>query len=507
VVTAAQAAAADRAAIHAGIPSRALMRSAGLGAVTALVRRYPGRLAQGVTVFAGPGNNGGDAWVVAGLLAAAGVRVAVDEPAPARTADCRAERDAALPLVGDGAATGAERLVIDGLLGTGTRGAPRGAIAEALARLRSARASGATVVALDLPSGLDADTGEDHGAVAADLTVTFGGCKRGLLRRRDLAGEIAVLDIGLGVHAQGDDATPWLVEATWVHAHLPPIAADAHKGTRGRVAVIGGDDGMAGAAILATRAALATGAGLVRAVVAPDQRAAVTAAVPAALTAAWPESPADAHALLADWAHAVLVGPGLGGAHGRRVVEAVARGTTGAHVPLVLDADALNAFRADVDALAALVGGRAVLTPHVAEAARLLGVDTAHVQADPWTSVATIAERSRCVVLLKGVPTLVAAPGFATRVVPRGTPVLATGGSGDVLGGVIATLVAQGSTRLDAATLGAWVHGVAGEIAGGGTLRGTTLEDVLVALPAVWDVTPSSPEPPVLARLAAVPPA
>ncbi|HEX6631948.1 MAG TPA: NAD(P)H-hydrate epimerase, partial [Gemmatimonadaceae bacterium] len=223
VLGAREAAAADAATIARRVPARALMQRAGAAAAAEIARRYPRRLRDGVLLLAGGGNNGGDAWVVARALAAAGVRCRVHEVVPARTDDARAERELALPLVectadGDGTTFPVgTRLLIDGLLGTGASGAPRGAVADAIAHAARLRAGGAAVVALDVPSGLDATTGAAEGALVADLTLTFGALKRGLLVARAHAGRIVLLDIGLVAGEGGDDAPPpRLVDGWWV---------------------------------------------------------------------------------------------------------------------------------------------------------------------------------------------------------------------------------------------------------------------------------------------------
>jgi NAD(P)H-hydrate epimerase len=209
VTSAAESAARDRAAIGAGVPSRALMRAAGMAAAAEIVRRFAGRglRRRGVAVFAGPGNNGGDAWVVAGALAAGGIPVRMIQVGRPGTPDAIAERAAWMnaPGVAMSVTTGAEALAIDGLLGTGASGAPRGAIADAVARIALMRDSGVPVVALDVPTGVDATTGDAAGAVVADVTLTFGTMKRGLLVARGHAGMIVVLDIGLGSAAVLDD--------------------------------------------------------------------------------------------------------------------------------------------------------------------------------------------------------------------------------------------------------------------------------------------------------------
>jgi NAD(P)H-hydrate epimerase len=509
ITTAAESAARDRDAItNGGIPSRALMRVAGQHAAAQIAQRFAGRLSRGVAIFAGPGNNGGDAWVVAAALAAAGVSIRIHEAEPARTADAVAEKARAVPVCGTVAPTGGERLVIDGVLGSGAVGAPRGAVADAIARMRAARADGATVVALDLPSGLDATTGAatDDNVVIADATLCFGTLKRGLLRRRDLAGTIAVLDIGLGASAQLPDGAALLVDEPWVRALLPAIGADAHKGSRGRVVILGGASGMVGATVLASRAALASGAGLVKVLCAPESVGPLAQAVPSVLTGTL-TSDRDALASAIDtWnADAILVGPGMGTAGARQIVESIAAIS---HAPVILDADALNALADDAAALRALFGPRALLTPHYAEAARLLGVTTAEVAAEPYAAASQLASVSGATVLLKGVPTIITGGDDATLVVPRGTPALATGGSGDVLGGIIAAVQGQGQfAEWDtAAAIGAWAHGVAAERAGmGQRIRGLTLEDVLVALPTVWNTADAAPLAPVLAELPRIP--
>lgn len=515
VVTAAQAAARDRAAIDGGTPSRRLMQRAGTAAAAEIIRRYVHRLADGAVVLAGPGNNGGDAWVVAAALAAAGVRVRVLEPLPARTEDACAERAVAAPLVEalpwspdvgmDGAA-----LLVDGLLGTGARGEPHGEIAQAMSLTAAARAEGATVVALDLPSGLDADAqhgSSAHGAVA-DLTLTFGTVKRGQLVARERCGEIVVLDIGLGPHAGMDDGAPLLVDGTWVHARVPSIAADSHKGTRKRLVVVGGAQGMAGAALLAGRAALRSGIGMLKLLVAPRSLPVVQGAEPLALASEWPETEAALAHEVVQWADAVVLGPGLGNtAQSRELVERVLRAWRG---PVLLDADALNVFAGDVDALRTLLEDRpALLTPHPAECARLLGADVSHVVSNRFTIGTELAKMTGATVLLKGVPSVVSDGRGAIAVSASGNPVLAAAGSGDVLCGIAGTLLAQTADAVVAGAAGAWVHGSAAErslqpaVVGEAphAVRGTTLDDVLYALRDAWPHETMPMPSPVLATL------
>jgi NAD(P)H-hydrate epimerase len=482
------------------------MQRAGAAAAAEIVHRFGDRIAHGVVVATGPGNNGGDGWVVAHALHAAGVRVRVVECAPTLTADARAERVEAR-AAGVHASTsiddllaGSESLVVDALLGTGLSadGALRGDIAVAVETLRRVANRGAALVALDVPTGLDATTGKSAGGLRCALTITFGTIKRGHLVAREACGTIVVVDIGLGAHAQRAGERIRIASPEWFAASLPRIAADAHKGTRKKIAVVGGARGMAGAAVLAARAALRSGAGLVRCVVAPESLPAIQEAEPAALAAVWPT---DAAALgeVAAWADAMLIGPGLGGGAARDLVTRLLGAWKG---PVVLDADALNAFAGDAATLRTLLDGRpALLTPHPAEFGRLIGLRVEGVLAERFDLPAQLATETGAAVLLKGVPTVIAAPGAATHVVAEGTPVLATGGAGDLLGGIAATLLAQTDDAMLAGALAAFAHGRAAAAVSSSQVRGYTLDDVMRALPSVWSLRADPPRPPVLAEL------
>jgi hydroxyethylthiazole kinase-like uncharacterized protein yjeF len=516
VTTAAQAGARDAAAIAAGVPSRALMQRAGAAAAGEIALRYPFHLPGGVLVLAGPGNNGGDAWVVARALAATGVLVTVSEPMGAKTDDACAERTLALrsvqlePWNGPRALAGrGERLVVDGLLGTGASGPPRGALADAIGAITELRRGGATVVALDVPSGLDASTGAAGQTVTADLTLTFATAKRGLLVARGHCGALAVLDIGIGAYADLDDGAPAIVDARWVGSAVPPIAAEAHKGIRRRIVIVGGAEGMAGAAVLAARGAARSGVGMVKLVVAPASLSIVQEAEPAALAAHWPTAEAALERQIVGWADAVAIGPGLGqSADARALVERVLSGWRG---PVVVDADGLNVFAGDVDELGRLLDGRpALLTPHPAEFARLADVDVAEVLASRFDAGRALAARCRAGVLLKGLPTVVTSRDGQQLVSAAGTPALATAGSGDVLTGIAATLLAQIGDPLVAGAAASWAHGRAAELAHGVsdgarlTPRGVTLDDIVHALPGAWELDTRPPRYPVLLELPAV---
>jgi len=452
---------------------------------------------------------------VARALAASGVRVRVCEVFPAATDDARAERELALPFVElvvadekaltSGDSYRGEGIVVDGLLGTGTTGAPRGRIAAAVAGIRATRDRGArpAIVALDLPTGVDATTGETHRPVRADVTFTYGTLKRGQLVARAACGRIVVLDIGLGTHAAAEDGAPLAVAGRWVAEQLPSFPADAHKGTRKKLAIIGGGAGMSGAAILSARAAWRSGIGMVKLVVATETLADVREAEPQSLTAAWPESDAHVERDIARWADVVAIGPGLGGS-ARQLVERVLRSFKG---PVVLDADAINAFSSDSDALAALLHERhAVLTPHPVEFARLAGIAVDDVLKRRFDVALPLARHTGAVVLLKGQPTILTARDGTRLVSASGTPLLAAAGSGDLLTGMVATLLGQIGDPLSAAACAAWVHGRAASLVQRGekSVRGFSLDDVLAELPRAWSIKVGPTRYPVLLELPAV---
>jgi NAD(P)H-hydrate epimerase len=458
-----------------------------------------------VTVFTGSGNNGGDGWVVAGHLARSGIAVTVIEAGAARTPDAIAERAAALEAVSVSRAADAESVpgvVVDALLGTGFRGAPHGEVQAGIARVNALRESGSPVASLDLPSGLDATTGEHSDSVRADVTLSFGAVKRGTLLARDRCGEIVVIDIGLDASQTGDESLPLLIDRDFVEARLPVLKYDSHKGARKHLAVVGGGKGMAGAPILSCRGALRSGIGIVRAVVCRDNTDAVSAATPAALVLAWPTSAGEVEDAIGSWADGVVIGPGMGkSTDARKLLQLILDNTK---QPVVIDADALNLFEGDVPALQEHLRGRkAVITPHVAEFARLAGTDVKTVLAQKFDIGSGLTSDLGATILLKGTPSIVFAPDGERLVSARGTAALGTGGSGDVLAGIVGTLLAQTEDPTTAASCAAWVHGRAAELCE--YVRGITLEDVLYALPRGWNERELPLESPLLARLPAVP--
>lgn len=500
VVTASQAAERDNATIASGTPSRTLMQRAGRAAAIVTLEKFASRLRNGAIVFTGPGNNGGDGWVVAGALALAGVSVSVEEAVPAKTPDAIAQKEIASPTLGQNSSRN-PGLVIDALLGTGSAGEPGGAIADAVRRIQELRAGGAAVIAVDLPSGLDATTGAHGRGVIADLTVTFGTFKRGQLLARDVCGEIVVVDIGLD-EPRPEDTTHELIDEKWVRQRLPEIQFDDNKGKRGKLAIIAGGEGMPGAAILSGRAALRSGIGLVRMVVHQSNVAVVANAIPSALISSWPDADAKLRADVGDWADAIVVGPGMGQeATTRTLVERVLAGN---RKPVLLDADALNVFSGDTRAVQWLLSGRqALITPHPAELGRLLNIPTDDIVARRFEIGSEAVLETGATTLLKGAPTVITSATGKRYCVARGTAALATGGSGDLLSGIAGALLAQTGSAETSACIAAWAHGRAAELCG--YVRGVSLDDVLFALPRAWNEREAELAAPILARLPAVP--
>lgn len=460
-----------------------LMERAGAALADEAGRRWP---AGPVAVICGPGNNGGDGWVAARLLHAAGreVRVLALKDPSSQAGDAGAAARAALQAgvrwtlrSPDEPARipGAAAVVIDAVFGFGFRGPvrePYGSVLDAIG------ACGAPVLSADVPSGVESDTGvADASAVRASVTVTFHALKPGLLMQPGAwhAGEVVVADLGLPQESLTRYGAIEVPERHDLAPLLPLPKPTDHKGARGRVAVVAGSRAYTGAAVLAVRGALRLGAGYVYAVV-PDAVAPVLrVALPNAIVR---EVPSDAEGALREGtgvlaavadADAVVAGPGL--TTGAGTVEAVTALLEHHRGPLVLDADALNVIARDVAKLSRRTAPT-VLTPHAGELGRMLGTDTTAVQADRVVSASALAASGH-VCLLKGPGTVVAAGG-RTAIVTAGNPGLARAGTGDVLAGMVGTLLAQGVPAFDAATLGAHLHGRAGD-AGAAALTQTCL--------------------------------
>jgi len=490
------------ASLAPGAESDALMCRAGEAAARRILALVPAVRTAGAVIHAGRGNNGGDAWVVAGVLAEAGcpVRVvALGEPASPVAQRARARgRDR---VAGASPPADVPAVVVDGLLGIGASGPARADVAAAIVAIAYDAARGAVVIALDLPSGIDAATGAGAPVVRVDHTLAFGGLSWGVLLRRDEAGAIEVLDIGLVEDAA--PPAPVLVDGAWVRTQVPVLPADAHKGVRRRLAIVGGAEGMAGAAVWVARGAHRTGIGMTRCAVAPASVPVVQMLVPQATASRWPMTEEELEPLVA-WAHAMVVGPGLGeGTKSRALVERLLVRWRG---PVVLDADALNVFAGEPRTLGTLLAGRpAVVTPHPAEAARLLRCEGPAVLADREGSARELARMLGATVLLKGPPTVIAGSDGALAASASGSPVLGTAGSGDLLAGVVGTLLAQTLDPFHAAQVAAWAHGRAGELAAAAvSTRGASLDDVVTALGRVWSEAASPSDADVLATLPAV---
>ena len=478
--TAAQTRELDRLAIAAGTPGAELMQRAGLFAFNELCERWPE--ARRIAVLCGGGNNGGDGYVVAALAHEAGLQPSIHfikEP-DALTGDAltMAQRCQALaipmqPLTTAALPVNAE-LLVDGLFGTGLTGALR---EEAAALLVALNRLSIPCVALDIPSGLSADSGMPLGAVlGAELTTTFIGVKRGLLTGQGPVhtGELRFADLQVPREVYQQVQADCLVSTPEaMFARLTPRELDGHKGRYGHVLVIGGDHGFAGAPIMSAQAAARCGAGKVSLITRPEHVPTMIARQPEVM-ARGVNSPDEAESLM-EAATVIAIGPGLAREDwGRGLLErALASGK-----PLVVDADALNLL-ADMDEV-----GEAdwVLTPHPGEAARLLKADSAAIQQDRFAALESLHARFGGTVLLKGLGTLVQGAG-GRALIREGNPGMASGGMGDVLTGVIAALRAQGLSGYDAARFGAMVHARAADgCAAASGERGLLATDLLDAL-------------------------
>lgn len=481
ILTCDEVRAAEQEAVTAGISLWDLMRKAGQACADVLHAEFPeGR----VVVLAGPGNNGGDAFVAAQRLLDLERTVLLYELAPGspRTTEggeaSRHWTGGHSPL--EDLRLAPEDIVLDGLFGAGLS---RQLSGEAAFAVEQVNASGAKVVAIDVPSGVSGDKGAVSGPVIhADVTVTFGAKKPAhvLQPAASLCGEIVVAQIGFGpfVEHVGGHRLMENSPALWAASLRWPDAA-SHKHQRGRLAVVTGGVGSTGAARLAAQSGLRAGAGLVTLLCPPSALAVAAASVTAVMTASF----AGQGELLAlsEKATAVVIGPAAGVTPTTRAnVEALAK----AGRALVLDADALTVFAGQADTLRAVLTAPAVLTPHTGEFERLFPGLLAS-SANRVEATRTAAAQANAVVLLKGPDTIIAAPGGRAVVNTHATPFLATAGTGDVLAGIIGGLLAQGLDPFDAACAGAWMHGDAGLRAGPGLTSedlDAALRDVIAAL-------------------------
>lgn len=460
-VTTEQIRALDRRTIEAGTPGLVLMDRAGLA-----VARRAAKMGRRVLLLAGKGNNGGDAIVAARYLAGLGCEATL-------ALFCRREQLSGDPQAhfqqlgnvpvlenpkpGELAALQPE-VIVDGLLGTGLTGAVREPYASAIGFINEQRAK---VVAIDVPSGLDSDTGEVHGVcVRADVTVTMGLPKIGLLRpcALDWVGNVEVADIGFPAQFEAEISSDVeLITPQEVRALLPPRPRSTHKGNYGHLLVIAGSEGYTGAPVLCAHAAARAGAGLVTLAVPREVYPIVAANAP-------PEvMPRALNRLnsLADY-DAVALGPGMG--QGSETQQRILDWISDCPRPMVLDADGLNALAQNPLVLKS-AKAPVVVTPHPGEMGRLCGCSTKEVQARRWEVAREFARAHGVVVVLKGAGTVIANPSGPLWVNLTGNPGMAKGGVGDALTGIIGALLARGLTPLDAARAGVFWHGAAGDIA------------------------------------------
>ena len=496
----------DRRAIdQLGIPGLQLMEAAGQGITDALLVDFPSAGAVGVLILCGKGNNGGDGLVVARHLARRGVVPQVllmargEELTGDAAVNLERAREAGIDVreIPDEAAwkTAAPalpgpRVIVDALLGTGVRGGARGVVATVIDAMN---ASGATICSVDLPSGIDADSTTVSGtAVRANRTYTLCRPKLALMlgpASRN-AGAVQVIPIGIPDEALEAERPEmeWL-DALAAATLLPRREPDTHKGSYGHLLAVAGSRGKSGAAVLLARGALRCGVGLMTVAtpssaqerVAVQQAEVMTEALAETGGGSLAASCPDAVLALASHRDALALGPGLGtDAETGEAIRGIVRGST---LPLVIDADGLNAFTPD--SLQAPPDARWVLTPHPGEAARLLGIETAAVQADRLGSARALATTTGAVVVLKGHRSLMVSPDGRVSINSSGNPGMASGGTGDVLTGAVGAFLARGLDPWDAARLATFAHGDAGDRAARRLgVEGLIATDVIRELPA-----------------------
>lgn len=498
-----------------GIASYSLMTRAGEAVADATMRRWPDRVRAGVVIVAGRGNNGGDGMVVARRLAESGaqVRVILLGSAGELRSDARRAYDdwvsadrrvieAASEQAVTSALANSAGIIIDAIFGTGLNAEVKGLARHAVREINRAAA---IVSAVDIASGVNADTGAIMGAaVEADLTITFGAAKFGHVSYPGAAccGALEVADIGFAPAALAElGATGCYLEAAEVAPLLKPRIANSHKGTYGHPLIVAGSRGKAGAALLASRGALRMGAGLVTAAI-PESVAAMVAAGQAELmTEAMPDlnghfdgaRTIDRLAALVSGMTALVVGPGIGVSNGtHELVAWLADNPDKSSQPLVLDADGLNVLAALGPARLKRSARPTILTPHPGEMARLLGSSTAEVNADRISSAGRLAQMTGAYVLLKGNRSVIAGPRGELGINSSGNPGMATAGMGDTLSGMLGALMGQGLEPFEALKLGVFLHGFAADRVASrrgpvGYLAGDVIDELPDAMAALRD--------------------
>ncbi len=519
--TAAQTRELDRLAVASGIEGFVLMQRAGAALFRTLEEHWPG--ARDLLIFTGPGNNGGDGLVLAALAAEAGLAVevlalgALDGLRNEAARALQLARNQAVPMQEADSATIAGALekrrergaagcvVIDAMLGTGIRGEVRPPYRDAIEQINR---SGLPVLSVDLPSGLDSDTGRVAGvAVAASVTLSFIGLNRGLFTASgpDRCGELLFnrLDVPGELYDRPEVGAPsaWRLDVQRVLPWLPPRTLATHKGDCGRVVVAAGDDGFGGAALLCSEAAARGGAGTVSLLTRPVHVAPSLARRPEVMVRGISEAVASSGALLPallpvlQSATALVAGPGLGqSSWSVAVLREVIQWQCDNGLPLVLDADALNLLaRAREVGLPEPLADLTVLTPHPGEAGRLLGCSAAEIQADRFAAARAIQQRWGGVALIKGVGTVICYPeegasaiagqeGIGMDVCTEGNPGMATGGMGDVLSGLIAGLLAQRMPLSRATRAAVAIHGESADLAALEGERGLLASDLMLPI-------------------------
>jgi NAD(P)H-hydrate epimerase len=478
----------DRCAIEGhGIPGMDLMERAGRCTFEAARQAFPEM--RRILVLCGGGNNGGDGYIVARLALEAGLEVDVcplREPTEltgdARTAAQRWAAAGGAPVAWPVADPGAYDVIFDALLGTGLDREPAGLYAEAIDAINTTESY---TVAVDIPSGLNADTGVALGrAVVADLTVTFIGSKRGLFTADgpDYTGDVWFDELETPDSVRDSEVNSGiLVQEEIILDYLPPRLLNSHKGSYGWLLVTGSEVGMSGAVRLCGEAALRSGAGKVTIATRPDHAPLVNAGCPE-LMVRGAEGAAQIAELLAS-VDVVVTGTGLGQTAWS---EEILRASLDAPAPLVVDADGLNLLARLYPELQEPPHGRWILTPHPAEAGRLLGRSARDVQADRVSAALEIARRYQAVAVVKGCGTVIANPDGDYAICPLGNPGMATAGSGDVLSGVIGAMLAQGLAPWEAALTGVVAHASAGDLAAERIgQRGLIATDITAFLPSV----------------------
>ena len=487
ILNAAQMREADRATIHdVGIPSVVLMENAGRQVVAAVESLYPDLAERRIAIVCGTGNNGGDGFVVARTLQQRGFDVSVfvigrhtEVKADARiNLEILGRTGQTVVEVGDetawelhGAEIAGHDLIIDALFGTGLSSPLTGFYETVVADINEA---GVPIVSIDLPSGMSADTCDVIGdSIEATVTVTLAAPKLPLVLppAEMKAGEVVIADIGIpsDVIDQLEGPRIDLLTRDQMRALIQPRAPDAHKGDFGRVLVVAGSVGKAGAAVLCAQGAIRAGAGLVT-VAAPTSCQPTIAAHAAEYMTEGLDETADgtvhfsaAEAVLGIDADVIVAGPGLG--RGEAVTTFVRELLDKSEGPLVLDADALNAFADEPALLVGREGRDLIITPHPGEMARLVGCTVEDLQADRIGIATDFAKRHRLYLVLKGYRTLVVTPDEKVFVNPTGCPGMATGGTGDVLAGMLGAWLAQLLDAEAACKLAVYLHGSAGELA------------------------------------------